>query len=682
MSLNLFDSVSEIKGVGPKITDSLGKFGIKTVRDLLYTLPRTYENYQTSTPLHDIRPGHVVVRGKVSDMKITHTSRRNFTITEGVIYDETDAIRVVWFNQPYRAKQFEKDKEYVFTGNYELSHGHYQLTSPQAKLAKDYDDIDASFRPIYRAKGGFKSENFEKIFSSIRNEFAFVPDMLPILKESPEYVKEGARSDALFKVHFAETAEEAESGRKYLAYEEIFQLVLAASLNKDENSKLKSIVLPFNQEKVKEFVSKLPFALTNAQRKATWEILKDLQRPTPMNRLLQGDVGSGKTVVAAIAAFQASLDGAQVALLAPTAILASQHAESLRALLEPFGIRVCLLIGSTKYKPRLKAAIKAGACDVVIGTHALITDDTEFKNLALCIIDEQHRFGVNQRQKLVSKTPMAGFAPHLLSMSATPIPRSLQLAIFGDLSVSVLNELPKGRQPITTKILPKNSMADSLYPEVKKILEKGQQVYWICKMIEENKTMSASSVKKMADHLRPIFPKAKIAFLHGKMEPTEKDQIMSDFSSGKIDILVSTTVVEVGVNVPNANLMVIMDAEDFGLAQIHQLRGRVGRGHDAAFCYLITGADGAPSKRLTELERSTDGFHLAEVDLKLRGPGEIYGSLQHGALDLNIATLSDTELIACASKNAREFAKTPENVLQYEELNNAIKKYQQLTTLN
>ncbi|MBQ6570887.1 ATP-dependent DNA helicase RecG [Candidatus Saccharibacteria bacterium] len=687
MPLSLSDSVLEIKGVGAKTAASLEKAGIKTIRDLLYYLPRTYENYQATTSLKDIRPGRVCVRGKITDLKVNYTSRRNLNLTEGVIYDKSDAIRAVWFNQPYRAKQFEPDKEYFFTGNYDYSHNRYQLTSPTARLASDVEKDEAkgsSFKPIYRSKGSFKSENFQKIFSSLRSEFANIPDLLPITEDTPDFVKPGVRSDSLYRVHFAENSDDVETGRHYLAYEELFELILAANLNREESSKLKSLPIPFDQKATKSLVSRLPFALTNAQRRASWEILQDLGRDLPMNRLLQGDVGSGKTVVAALAAHTVAHAGYQTALLAPTAILATQHADSLDKLLSPFGVRVALLIGSTKNKPKLKERIKNGEVDLVIGTHALITDDTDFKNLALCIIDEQHRFGVNQRQKLLTKTSIPGTAPHLLSMSATPIPRSLQLSIFGDLAVSTLDELPAGRQPITTTILPDLAMTDLLYPKIHNFLATGQQVYWICKTIEGKS--NSTSVKKMADHLQPIFPKAKIAYLHGRMKAEEKDAIMSDFAARKIDILVSTTVVEVGVNVPNANLMVIMDSESYGLAQIHQLRGRVGRGDQPAYCYLITSGDNPPTRRLRELEHSTDGFYLAEVDLKIRGPGEIYGSLQHGALNLNIATLTDLDLVAKASKSAkscaRAFASDPELFQKYPELASCIQKYQQLTTLN
>ena len=680
--MNLSKPIRDIKGVGPKTEEILNKSGIFTIRDLLYYLPRTYENFTETTSLADLKPGKVVIKGKISDLRTRRTARRNLTITEGVIRDHTDAIRVVWFNQPYRAKQFDETKEYYFSGNYDFNRGRYQLTSPKAELATDVENEarNSGFRPVYPVRSTVKSDAFKKILENLRPDFADIPDLLPEIANIP-FTKPGARKNALFKAHFAESDADAKAARDYLAFEELFELILASQLNKKENQKLKASSIPFVAQDIKSLVEKLPFTLTNAQRLAAFEILKDLEKSSPMNRLLQGDVGSGKTVVAAIASFSAFRAKKQVALLAPTAILASQHAESLAELLKPFGVKVALLIGSTKNKPALKAKIKTGNIDLVAGTHALLTDDTEFSDLALTIIDEQHRFGVNQRQKLLEKTvKKTGLAPHLLMMTATPIPRSLQLAVFGDLDVSILNELPKGRQPITTKIIREINFQDELYPAVRVYLKKHQQIYWICRAIEDNPKEETASVKKQAKKLEQIFKENTVAFLHGRMKPAEKDEIMQRFASGKIDILVSTTVVEVGVNVPNANLMVIMDAEGYGLAQLHQLRGRVGRGHDAAMCFLATGSD-EPSRRLKELEKSTDGFYLAEADLKLRGPGEIYGSLQHGAMSLQFASLLDTKKISQVSDSVKWFISNAK-LDDYPELKQEIKRYQQLTTLN
>lgn len=671
--MDLSAPIESIKGIGPKTAAVLSKSGIKTVRDFFYNLPREYDNFSAPTKIADIKPGKVVIRGKIDSISTHRARTRRLNITEGVIRDNSDAIRVVWFNQAYRAKQFEPNKEYYFTGSYELKYGRYQLISPSAALASDIE-VNDSLMPIYVAHGAIKSHNFKRLIDNSREKFALIPDLLPT-------VKPGTRRDALYNVHFPRTPEEAKKAREYLAYEELFALILAAKLNKRENQKLKSVQIPFDAGLVKQFVDKLPFKLTNAQRLASWEIFQDLGKGTPMNRLLQGDVGSGKTMVAAMATYAAAMQHTQVALLAPTAILATQHYQNLKNTLEPFGIKTELLIGATKQKPKLKEKIKSGEISFVIGTHALLTDDTEFNNLALVIIDEQHRFGVEQRQKLMLKSPHAT-APHLLSMTATPIPRSLQLTIFGDLDVSILNELPKGRQPITTKIITEVQQKSELYPKIREEITSGHQVYWICKAIDNNAKTETTSVKSRTEKLKKVFPDVAIEFLHGRMKPAEKDEIMERFAQNKIQLLVSTTVVEVGVDVPNSTLIVIEDAENYGLAQLHQLRGRIGRGQAKSYCYLLTSGDNPPSRRLKELEKSNDGFHLAEVDLNLRGPGEIYGALQHGALDLRIATLSDTKLIKRAQDDTTIFLENPENLQKYTELMNSIKKYQQLTTLN
>ena len=507
-----------------------------------------------------------------------------------------------------------------------------------------------------------------------RDKFTEIPDLLPT-------VRSGVRKHALFHVHFPDSLKAIEKARNYLAYEELFELILASKLNRRENEKLKAEPIPFNLTEVKRFLAQLPFVLTKAQKKAAWEIFQDMEKESPMNRLLQGDVGSGKTMVAALATYGAALSGHQIALFAPTAILATQHFDGLSKLLGGLKVNVALLTGATKGKKELKQQIKAGEVDVVIGTHALLTDDTEFAKLGLVIIDEQHRFGVEQRQKLMLKSP-SSHAPHLLAMTATPIPRSLQLTVFGDLDVSILDELPKGRQPIQTQILKEIETRERLYPSIVDTVAAGHQAYWICKAIDDNSRTETTSVKTRAAKLQALFPKLKIEYLHGRMKPAEKDAVMERFARGEIDVLVSTTVVEVGVDVPNATLMVIENAESYGLAQLHQLRGRVGRGSVASECYLLTAGDFAPSRRLRELEKSNDGFHLAEVDLKLRGPGEIYGALQHGALDLRIATFSDTKLIYQAQRDVAEFLKNPENMVKYEELMTGIKRYQQITTLN
>ena len=429
------------------------------------------------------------------------------------------------------------------------------------------------------------------------------------------------------------------------------------------------------------FVKHLPFELTGAQRRAALEIIQDIEQQTPMNRLLQGDVGSGKTVVAGLAAHQAAHHGFQTALMAPTEILASQHAETLTKLLQPFGVTVGLLTGSVKGVARktLYEQIATGAVDVVIGTHALIQETVNFHKLGFVVIDEQHRFGVKQRQELLKKSD---HMPHLLAMTATPIPRSLALTVYGELDVSILNELPKGRKPIATKIWSPNSRAQ-LYAAMDKEIAECRQAYVICSLIDDNPDNEIKSVESEYVKLQnSIFKHRRIGLLHGKMKPDEKDMVMSEFSAGALDILVSTTVVEVGVDVPNATVMMIENADRFGLSQLHQLRGRVGRSSHQSYCYLVMSDSSKPSQRLKEIEKSNDGFYLAEVDLKLRGPGEIYGRAQHGALNLQIATLSDTKLIARAQKAAKAFVASGDDLLQYKQLAAQVEQYQRLTTLN
>lgn len=713
--MDLLSSVSTIKGVGLKTAAKLAKAGIFTIKDLLYHFPRAYTDYQRLTTISEIRPGPIIVQGQISNLHTKFAKRRRLSITKGVISDSTGSLRVVWFNQTYRARQFQPHQTYVFSGNYSLQANRYQLVSPT--VLPSLPTTFSTLQPLYPATAAIKSSEWQRLITDLKPFFADIPDFLPPATTSPTtqfFSAPSRRREALFTLHFPQSTSNPppsltlSQAQNYFAYEELFTFILAAKCNRQAKHQLSSYPLPFSTPATRRLVTSLPFKLTTAQRQAAWQILQDLTRPTPMNRLLQGDVGAGKTVVAALAAYQAATNGYQTALLAPTAILATQHAETFHRLLSPLGIKIALLTGATKNKPLLKRQIQQGTIDIVIGTHALLTDDTYFHRLALCIIDEQHRFGVAQRQKLLTKTskcaiidktgaisPVASSSdltkdtslprltsPHLLSMTATPIPRSLQLTLFGDLDISIIRQLPANRQPIQTHIIHENDFSDLLYPDLRCQLSAQHQIYWICKNIDDNPTAETVSVKKQAAKLQQVFPKARIAFLHGRLKPAEKDQIMTDFAHQKLDILVSTTVVEVGVNVPSATAIVISDAEQYGLAQLHQLRGRVGRGKYPSACYLVITGENPPSRRLKELKNSTDGFHLAEVDLQLRGAGEIYGTLQHGAPSLNFAHLSDSKLITAASQHAQAFLQSHPNLLQYKELSFTLQKYQQLTTLN
>ena len=676
--MNLSTSLEKVKGVGEKTAAQLAAAGLRTVHDLLTFLPRTYEDYSQVSKISEIAPGKVTVKARCEKVE-TRPVRRGMKVTTATLADDSGKIQAVWFNQPYRAAQLAGGAEFVFSGEFEFSYNRYQLTNPSAEKASDVSRGDQAVVPVYRAVAGLKTALVRKLLAELRPLITMLPETLPetIVKEEKLF----SYSDALRGMHFPETHEEADAARERLAFEELFQLLLASQLNKQENAKLEGWQIPFSKSVVKEFVSQLPFALTNAQRIAAWDILQDFENAVPMNRLLQGDVGSGKTVVAGLAARQAAHEGFQTALMAPTEILANQHAATLDTLLAPFGVRVGLLTGSVKGKARqaLYTAISEGEVDVVVGTHALIQSGVDFHKLGFVVIDEQHRFGVAQRQELLKKSVKM---PHLLAMTATPIPRSLALTVYGELDISILNEKPANRKPIETKIWSPNSRPQ-LNTLIDKEIAKGRQAYVICNLIDSNPDNDLKSVEAEYKRLRnSVFKHRTIGLLHGRLTPAEKDEVMQSFASGKLDILVSTTVVEVGVDVPNATVMLIEDGDRFGLAQLHQLRGRVGRSEHQSYCYIVPSDSKKPSQRLKEIEKSNDGFYLAEVDLKLRGPGEIYGRSQHGALNLQVATLGDTKLIARAQAAAKRFVASGENLLHYTQLARQVETYQRLTTLN
>lgn len=676
--MNLTTPISKVKGVGEKTNQQFKQAGINTVGDLINFLPRSYEDFSNVVSIADIKPGKVTIKARCEKIS-TRLVRRGLRITTATLADDTGKLMAVWFNQPYRETQLKSDEEFYFSGEFEFNYNRYQLTSPGAEKVNEFTVQTDRILPIYRSIKGLKSNLVRKIIASLKPLITMLPETLPQpLIDNEKLV---SRSNALLAMHFPEKLEEVTSAKQRLAFEELFQLLLASQLNKAENTKLKGWSIPFNKSVVSDFVGKLPFKLTDAQRRVAWEIIQDMEKETPMNRLVQGDVGSGKTVVAGLVASQVAKQGFQTAIMAPTEILASQHAETLDKLLTPLGLKVALLTGGVKGKSReiLYKNIESAEVDVVVGTHALIQDSVVFKKLGFVVIDEQHRFGVEQRQRLLKK---AHLMPHLLSMTATPIPRSLALTVYGELDISVIDELPSGRKSIITKIWSPNSR-QKLYETVDKQIEAGRQAYIICNLIEDNPDNEVKSVKAEYDKLRNShFKHRSIGLMHGKLKPDEKNMVMEKFSRGEYDILVSTTVVEVGVDVPNATIIIIENADRFGLAQLHQLRGRVGRGSHQSYCYLINSTSQQPTQRLKEVEKSSDGFYLAEVDLKLRGPGEIYGRMQHGALNLQIANLSDTKLIARASKQAKLFVESGVNLLQYKELADQVNHYQRITTLN
>lgn len=685
--MNFSTKLAEIRGVGTRSRDQLSLAGLETVDDLINFLPRTYDDFSQVTPIAELKPGKVTIRAR-ADNVVTRYVRRGMRVTTAVLVDDqNNKIQAVWFNQPYREKQISNGAEFYFSGEFGLSRDRYQLTSPSVEAVKDLPVQTGRVLPIYPSRKGLKPALTRKILAEIRPLMAMIPETLP-----PKIVTEEkmiSRASAIIGMHFPESVEQAEVARKRLEFEELFGLILAARLNKQDNNRLDGYDIKFNQPKIKEFVSSLPFAMTSAQKRALWDILQNFESEKPMNRLLQGDVGSGKTVVAGIAAYQAALSGFQSAFMAPTEILAKQHAETLSKLLLPFNIEVALLTGSVKGKNRtiLLERIADGSAQIVVGTHALFQTSVKFARLGFAVIDEQHRFGVKQRQELLSKgTDTTGTRmPHLLAMTATPIPRSLQLTLFGDLDISILNELPLGRKPILTKIVSPQSRAqmnDKIHAE----LEDGRQAYFIAPLIESNEKSEQESVSSLAKKLTKDFKDFRIGILHGKLSAESKEKIMRQFAEHELDILVSTTVVEVGVDVPNASVIVIENADQFGLSQLHQLRGRVGRGDAQSFAFLVQSDTNPPTRRLREIERSNDGFYLAEVDLQSRGAGEIYGTAQHGQLNLQVANLADTKLIARAARAVDRFmvdvSNNPDTLLKYKELNREVSKYQRLTTLN
>jgi ATP-dependent DNA helicase RecG len=602
-------------------------------------------------------------------------------LTEAVVSDETGSMRIIWFNQPYRAAALKSGAEYYFSGLFELSHQRLQITNPSAELVSDFTVNTARIVPVYRETKGITSKQIRKIVANCQRVMQQLPETLPAWLVTEQKLL--SRSEATLAMHFPESTEQLAEAKRRLGFEEVFELSLASLLNKQEITADASLAIPFDDRLAKKFVSHLPFRLTDAQRKAVWQIYLDMQAEHPMNRLVEGDVGSGKTVVATMAAVMAVQSGYQVAFMAPTELLARQHADTIYKLLQPLRLesQLTLLVGalSSVQKKQAHAAIASGKARFIVGTNALIQEKVDMHKLGLVIIDEQHRFGVEQRKELMAK---AGHMPHLLSLTATPIPRSLALTLYGELDISILDAKPAGRQPVHTEIVSPNSV-EPVYADIRMELAAGRQMFVVCPLISESDVLNAHSAEKIYEQVsKKEFKDFRVGLLHGKMKADEKNAIMAQFVTRGLDVLVATTVIEVGVDVPNASVMMIQSAERFGLAQLHQLRGRVGRGGHKAYCYLMMSDSSAPSRRLRALESSNDGFRLAELDLELRGPGAIYGQMQHGALDLRVAKLTDAQLIAAARKSAAKFIEKAENLVKYQELNDHVRRLRTVTNLN
>jgi len=679
--MNLETNLIELKGVGEKLYCIFEKNGLRTIGDLLLYFPRKYDDYSDVLPISKMRPGLVTILVTFTNVK-TRRVRRGLHITEAIATDTTGKVKVVWFNQPYRSKTLGAGVLYYLSGNFDLSNQQLQITNPSIEKAESaLRSQTARILPTYRESKELTSVLIRKLIAQIEQLHIEISETLP------EWVVKKANvisyKEALFSIHIPKSSNDLANAKERLGFEELFIIMCAAQANRIEATKIPSPKIPFLQKSAIDFVSNLPFKLTDAQRRTVWQIYLDMERDEPMNRLVEGDVGSGKTVVAAMASLMAVEGGFQVALLAPTELLAQQHAVTFEKVFShsAFGKKIGLLTGSLKAadKKAIKSMIENNKISIIIGTHALLQESVNWHNLGLVIIDEQHRFGVQQRQKLHLKS---GYMPHVLCLTATPIPRSLALTVYGELSLSILDQAPSNRAGVMTEIVSPNSVLQ-MYQKMIAQLRLGHQAYVVCPLIEESDSLLVDSVTKVYKELsNGVLKDWKVGLLHGKLKAEEKDTIMRKFIANEIDVLVSTTVIEVGVDVANATFMAILSADRFGLAQLHQLRGRVGRYVHQGYCYLVLSDSKAPSKRMRAIAQTANGFELAELDFEIRGPGAIYGLRQHGGLDLRVASLSDTRLIVRARTIVSQFMEKEENLLKYKQIADQVRRASKLTYLN
>ena len=639
--------VRYLKGVGPKTAERFEKLGIVTLADLLCHYPRRYLDFSkpytiATAPLDT----ECVVRAEVFAKpggRVLPGGRRMERITAG---DDVSSLEITWFNNPYAAQKLELGREYYFQGIVTGGMLRRQMVNPQVRTDAQVESIP--FEAVYPQTEGLSSGVIAKCVRQLLPHAELLPDPLP-----PEMLQKYrllSKAEAVRAIHCPASEEEAFAARRRLIYEEL--LILQLGIGRMKNRGAARTGAPMQKMDPEPFWALLPFSPTGAQRRAVEEILTDMAGETSMNRLLQGDVGSGKTLVAAAAIWACIRSGYQAALLAPTEILASQHAENLNRLLSPFGMRVALLTGGMKAAARRAtlAAIRDDEADLIVGTHAILSEGVEFARLGLAVVDEQHRFGVRQRGMLAEKAEN----PHLLVMSATPIPRTLGLLIYGDLDISILDELPPGRKPVKTRCIT-GKKRGALYGFLDREIDAGRQVYLVCPAIEETPDGGLNAVKSYYEDIaKALLPERRVGLMHGKLKPKEKAAVMEDFKAGRLDALVSTTVIEVGVDVPNATVMVIENAERYGLSALHQLRGRVGRGAAESWCFLVSdNTSENVQKRLKFLCSTADGFAVAQYDLETRGPGDFFGSRQHGLPTLQIADLmNDTRTLHAAQSEA------------------------------
>lgn len=677
--LTLEINTTKINQVGESTAKKLKKLGVETARDLLFYFPFRYDDFSRLTPIDKLQAGvSANVVGQIELIQNKRSWKRRMNITEALITDGTETLKVIWFNQPFIARNLLVGDKVSLAGKVDDDYGSPVMMSPvYEKIIYGQAVHTQGLVPNYHLTASLTQKQIRFLIKQVVGLADKVVDWLPFeVKKNAKLIN---LAEAVKKIHFPKNNIDIKKARERLAFNELFLIQLEAQLVRKNLELSRAPAIKFKEAETKKFVESLPFKLTDAQRKAAWEILQDMEKSRPMSRLLEGEVGSGKTLVAVMAMLNASLNGLQSVLMVPTEILAKQHYENISKLLNGLDIKIGLITRSQKQMADKKQSAREimENSDIIIGTHALIQEDIKFKNLALAIIDEQHRFGVEQRKKLLSQSGN-NLTPHLLSMTATPIPRSLALALYGDLDLSVISQLPKDRKKIITKTVPEEKRARA-YEFIREQVKQGRQIFVICPLIDLSDKLGVKSVEEEYQKLKKIiFPDLNIGKLHGKLKSAEKEAVMREFLENKIQILVSTSVVEVGVDVPNASVMMIEGADRFGLAQIHQFRGRVGRSSHQSYCFLFFSSESETSlKRLKALEDNHDGFSLAKIDLKFRGPGEVYGTEQKGFPELKMASLFDYGLMKLSREAAIKIIEIDQTLTRWPLLKEKLGQWQE-----